>query len=447
MIFHAKSLLGTEKVITTKICQFQFHTAFAASELGSNSQLKFSKNDLDGLDSLDKYPESFHVLLSLDYKNIEAPQTSEEPWHNRNEFDSQISHAPQHILFNNQDEMSHMIKTFDIAQKIYTDDSAPSPKHQATPNINIQETDDSKLPNYPSDNEGYEYLNVNEGQAGYSPSSGSGSPMPPAREGNLLDFDDFGSDTQTQTTSLQEKNQENKLANDFELLLDLGATNEPVTKQNNDSPLFNDQFKSKNSNLDSLLNFDSFEPNLAPKVNSNPQSRPSSTSNLMFDPFGKFDIPSGASNNKPINNNNTRLGFSSNNSSNSNLNQANTKSNDPFADLAAFAPQNTSQPLKQNSSAPKLANNPPKQPSPTQETNSFNPNYTNKPNYYGGAFTATNTSNSTTNTNTTASAAKPGVGNSFNFMTSGESAAPNRRIYLTIYYRIVILIKIKTGKT
>lgn len=43
IIYHAKSLLGTEKVTSTRICQFQFHTGFLAVELAPNGQYRFTK--------------------------------------------------------------------------------------------------------------------------------------------------------------------------------------------------------------------------------------------------------------------------------------------------------------------------------------------------------------------------------------------------------------------
>jgi cyclin G-associated kinase len=45
IVYHAKSLLGTEKITTNKICQFQFHTGFVAPELNQSGQIRFKKLD------------------------------------------------------------------------------------------------------------------------------------------------------------------------------------------------------------------------------------------------------------------------------------------------------------------------------------------------------------------------------------------------------------------
>ena len=42
-VYHAKSLLGTEKITTTKVFQLQFHTAFAHLDQSSNGSLRFNK--------------------------------------------------------------------------------------------------------------------------------------------------------------------------------------------------------------------------------------------------------------------------------------------------------------------------------------------------------------------------------------------------------------------
>lgn len=71
-----------------------------------------SRNELDGLDSPDKYPNGFGAILSLTYKNIESPLGADEPWNNKSEFESQLSRAQPHLVFNSPDEMNHTIHTF-----------------------------------------------------------------------------------------------------------------------------------------------------------------------------------------------------------------------------------------------------------------------------------------------------------------------------------------------
>ncbi len=112
MIFHAKSLLGTEKVTSTKICQIQFHTAFIAQQLADRHCVVFKRDGLDGLDSLDKYPENFAIALNMDLKSNPCPLAVDEPWANREQFSSSLPRAPQEILFSNSNEMERIKHIF-----------------------------------------------------------------------------------------------------------------------------------------------------------------------------------------------------------------------------------------------------------------------------------------------------------------------------------------------
>jgi hypothetical protein len=68
---------------------------------------------LDGLDSAEKYPDPFQIVLNLDYKQIESPQAvAEEPWYNENELNAQMSKASKQILFQSQDEMNQFVNIF-----------------------------------------------------------------------------------------------------------------------------------------------------------------------------------------------------------------------------------------------------------------------------------------------------------------------------------------------
>lgn len=112
MIFHAKSLLGTEKITSTKICQLQFHTAFIAHQIEVSRQITFTKQKLDGLDSLDKYPESFQVTLNMDLKGGQSAMSTDEPWINRDQFCSMIPKVPQTVLFTGENEMEKFMNIF-----------------------------------------------------------------------------------------------------------------------------------------------------------------------------------------------------------------------------------------------------------------------------------------------------------------------------------------------
>lgn len=72
------------------------------------------RNELDGLDSADKYPEPFQIVLNLDYKNIESPQASEEVWHHPAELENQLSRATKQLVFQSADEMNQFTKIFGI---------------------------------------------------------------------------------------------------------------------------------------------------------------------------------------------------------------------------------------------------------------------------------------------------------------------------------------------
>ena len=81
-------------------------------KLNSNGQLRFNKNELDGLDTPEKYPDNFGVLLCLSYKNVESSLAAEEPWFKRADFEAQIAKTQPHILFNSAEEMQHIMQTF-----------------------------------------------------------------------------------------------------------------------------------------------------------------------------------------------------------------------------------------------------------------------------------------------------------------------------------------------
>jgi len=113
-IFHAKSLLGTEKTTSSKICQLQFHTAFISQQLIDTHQIIFKKDDLDGLDSGDKYPSSFSVVLNMDLKSNVSPMSTDEPWTNPEQFESLVPKVPQSILFSDPNEMERLVHIFGI---------------------------------------------------------------------------------------------------------------------------------------------------------------------------------------------------------------------------------------------------------------------------------------------------------------------------------------------
>ena len=277
MIFHAKSLLGTEKVTTTKICQIQFHTAFAALDLTPSGQLRFNKNDLDGLDSPDKYPDTFHLLINLDYKaNLQAPQVGDEPWANRDEFDEQVRRAtnsPQ-TLFTSHEELNILQRMYDSSQKkVYSDESAtPKPVNQTnflSPRL-FDDQDDSSSP-------------LSSRSASPMPIKTTSHEMPTA---NLLglDMDDNTAPPAPQTQTQPVHN----LASNFDLLLDLGVSGPaPVTQTSTSSNNFDANFdlfaptttQNVASNANDLLGFDVYDQS-QPKTGS--QAPPLNPNMMMY---------------------------------------------------------------------------------------------------------------------------------------------------------------------
>ena len=75
--------------------------------------LFFERNDLDALDSADKYPDPFQIVLNLDYKSIEPPPAAtEEVWYNPSDLNAQLSKANKQLLFQSQDEMNQFTSIF-----------------------------------------------------------------------------------------------------------------------------------------------------------------------------------------------------------------------------------------------------------------------------------------------------------------------------------------------
>ncbi len=387
---------------------------------------------MDGLDSLEKYPDSFGVILNFEYKNNQSPLALEEPWNNQAEFNRLLNNVTQTLLFNSPDEMNQLIQVYDVSSKPYSDDYE-------------SESNNIKNKNYDNLNEN-NYLNVDESNRlghGYSSSPGSSRSPSPGNyhtkedestttrhpvEGNLLDFD-YGSSNYIQQQSFESENHKQPNA-DLGLLLDFGettpstnTTTSNTTTTNNYTDHF-DIFASSTSSStikqenksDDLLGFDLFSQ--PTNVISSQKTNNTTNSNVIFDPFGSFEIKPTQTNHK---NNSNLLQFKPNSSSTT----SNTKI-DPFADLGSLASNlgnNSSQAsLNSSNSATRLStptyqqqfsagnsSTGPKYPTPPfttqqqfQQQETPSPPQMQKPNYY------TPTSNQPPTTN------KPNT----NFMTS-----------------------------
>jgi cyclin G-associated kinase len=216
IIYHAKSILGYENV-SNKICQLQFHTAFIANQLlKSNGQIVFNKNDLDYLDSAEKYPEGFQVILNMELKSSQSPLANEEPW-NTQELKYNLNSARSECLFTNAQEISQFRQIFDKTRRVvYKDGSITSNdqlKNDIFSNYNNNEDEDSTTDDENTNHHAFSHQKLEQTQ----PETQS------VAEGNLLDFANFASMSTTTPTASDNIN----LINDnFELLLDLNGSGE-----------------------------------------------------------------------------------------------------------------------------------------------------------------------------------------------------------------------------
>jgi cyclin G-associated kinase len=382
--------------------------------------LIFKRNELDGLDTLDKYPETYGVALALSFKNSEAPQAGEEPWANRDELEIQLTKASQNILFTSQDEMTHTIQTFgriifyqhifrveinlkqlliseilDTSNKGYSDEAARSSNgYSAAP---TPAASNLRVPQYASDAD----------EADSPASSRSVSPMPnstnnrlPQSDSVLLSFDDHSENAQQQPPKPTEN-----LETKFGLLLDFddNSTEAPSDNTNQTAGYTalaeDDKFDiftnnsttstkpnpstanpAASQNSANLLDFDLFQ-STEPLSNSyNSTSLTPNPSTASFDPFAAFSMPISAA--PTIKPNNLSFLTQRNSSSQSNLQAMNNKPKDPFGDLTAFAMGGGGG----ASSAKSSQNNLNQQPMQSQQSRggSATPTFQTQPSYGGG---------------------------------------------------------------
>ncbi|KAG8186867.1 hypothetical protein JTE90_024110 [Oedothorax gibbosus] len=187
VVYHARSTFGGKvqgKVTAFKILQLQLHTGFISQETQS---ITFGRNELDGIEEVDRYPDNFCVTLgvSISEKSSEVLPV----W-------SEISQMPLNprLLFNTDEEMSTCLSHFDnssragtesINSKDFTstlnwqekesflapDDSGSDRSTSPTPTPSTIERNPSPLPEV-------DLLNLNN------------NPAPSGPSVNLLDMDD-----------------------------------------------------------------------------------------------------------------------------------------------------------------------------------------------------------------------------------------------------------------
>jgi hypothetical protein len=64
------------------------------------------------MDTPDKYPDTFSLLLNFEFKNVQSPSAAEEAWSNRSELENQLHNLQQHILFSSQEEMDTIKRVY-----------------------------------------------------------------------------------------------------------------------------------------------------------------------------------------------------------------------------------------------------------------------------------------------------------------------------------------------
>ncbi|OWF38973.1 cyclin-G-associated kinase-like [Mizuhopecten yessoensis] len=111
--YHARSTFGGKvqgKITSMKMFQIQLHTGMVKP---GTSNLKFTQFDLDQLDSADKYPEMFCVMMDVAVATNERPRTDPSyPWE---KFDS--SKLSPKILFSSKEELHQTCSDFGVSNR------------------------------------------------------------------------------------------------------------------------------------------------------------------------------------------------------------------------------------------------------------------------------------------------------------------------------------------
>ncbi|XP_012944616.1 cyclin-G-associated kinase [Aplysia californica] len=111
--YHARSTFGGKiqgKITSMKMFQIQFHTGFIAE--GSTS-IQFHQYELDQLDTADKYPDMFTVVLDLLVSPSEKNQSDRRlPWDN-----FPTDKLTPKILFSSKDEIHQTFSEFGVSER------------------------------------------------------------------------------------------------------------------------------------------------------------------------------------------------------------------------------------------------------------------------------------------------------------------------------------------
>ncbi|XP_062593365.1 cyclin-G-associated kinase-like [Saccostrea cucullata] len=112
VVYHARSTFGGKvqgKITSMKMFQVQFNTGMVRP---GTTSMKFTQFDLDQLDTAEKYPEHFCVMLDLAVSKNERPTTKVQPWKSLD--GSKLS--PK-ILFSNKEEMQETFRDYGVTKR------------------------------------------------------------------------------------------------------------------------------------------------------------------------------------------------------------------------------------------------------------------------------------------------------------------------------------------
>ncbi|XP_060594466.1 cyclin-G-associated kinase-like [Ruditapes philippinarum] len=398
VVYHARSTFGGKiqgKITSMKMFQFQINSGFVKP---NRTNLKFTQYDLDQLDTPDKYPERFTVMLNTTVSPKDRPPEQNFPWA---KFD--VQKLSPRILFSNKEELQETMGIFGISDRgkarlarssSVSSNESPSHVPSETNKQPVNSTSDNK-DNQSTQKPKQEVPTANffetldwDKQVSEQPKEVR---MPTEDESNLLDNtsddeDDFASLTQHRVSGVNGKSdignvqssEQNKDFKPFEAnFQDMpGNKSEPEVdffNSNNGDSLANDidlmHIEKPASNLDILsgtagsssadfdliggnTKSDIFDPFQAFSSNTKSQDAPPVTVTAPNNEFHAFD-PFGVSNGMTGSENNDAMGIGKS-SSFSSKPAAESGSGDLMGDWNSFVSTNSSPNISRNNSSSNL---------------------------------------------------------------------------------------------
>ncbi|XP_060080705.1 cyclin-G-associated kinase-like [Ylistrum balloti] len=142
--YHARSTFGGKvqgKITSMKMFQIQLHTGMVKP---GTTNLKFTQFDLDQLDTADKYPEMFCVMMDVAVATNERPRTDPSyPWE---KFDS--SKLSPKILFSSKEELHQTCSDFGVSNRAkmrLTRSSSQSSSSETDSPVHMQKTPERQV--------------------------------------------------------------------------------------------------------------------------------------------------------------------------------------------------------------------------------------------------------------------------------------------------------------